>query len=189
MTCRYYRWKISKALDADRPEDLPRDHMDRCEACREFHRRSLRLAQSLRDDAMLLAYRPEASPTGRSRRQVIVLRVIQAAAACLALAALLIAFRPARPPRESIVIAPPRPSHAAPDAPQLAALLSARPIDSLESLAQAAGRPIREQIDTTTREVRSAGLAMLRCLPSLDGPARRPAAMPRRATQPSRERR
>ena len=158
MTCRYYRWKISKALDADRPEDLPRDHMDRCEACREFHRRSLRLAQSLRDDAMLLAYRPEASPTGRSRRQVIVLRVIQAAAACLALAALLIAFRPARPPRESIVIAPPRPSHAAPDAPQLAALLSARPIDSLESLARKAAG-LSASRSTPPPRVRSAGLA------------------------------
>ncbi len=180
MTCRYYRWKISRALDLDRPDDLPRAHMDRCQACREFHRRSLLLAQTLRDEAVLLRYRPEAPSAGRSRRQVIVLRVIQAAAACLALTALLIAFRPAQPPRKEIVIDPALRPAAEAEGSRLASLLAARPLDSLESLADAARRPIVRRIDSTTREIRSAGLAMLACLPSLEGPVRQAPAPPRR---------
>ena len=111
---------------------------------------------------------------------MIVLRVIQAAAACLALTALLIAFRPAREPRKEIVIDPAQHQAAEEEGSRLAALLTVRPLDSLESLADAARRPIVRQLDSTTREIRSAGLAMLACLPSLEGPVRQTPAPPRR---------
>ena len=174
MTCWYYRWKISRSLDADDASALPRRHLERCPACREFHRRSLALADRLREDALWLEQQPQAAP--RRRGRVIVLRLIQAAAACLALTALLIAFRPAGRPNKKIVHNPP-PQQAAPVPVGEILDRAARPLESLVDLAK---QPIIQEWNTTHREARAAGRALLTFLPLDLQPAR-----PAQTTKPA----
>lgn len=159
MICWYYRWKISRSLDADDPSVLPRRHLERCPACREFHRLSLALAQTLREDALWLEHQPKAAPARRGR--VILPRVIQAAAACLVLTALLIAFRPAGQPKKQVVhIQPARQAFPV----QVSAVLN-RAAQPLESLVDLAKQPILEEWNTTRREATAAGRALLTFLP------------------------
>ena len=52
MRCLFYQWRISSALDSQRPSArLPAVHLARCPACRAFYERSLALAKALRAEA------------------------------------------------------------------------------------------------------------------------------------------
>ena len=56
MICLFYQWRISSALDCDRPSAaLPVRHMAGCPKCREFYRQSVMLGRRLRAEAATAA--------------------------------------------------------------------------------------------------------------------------------------
>ncbi len=176
MMCFIYRWLISSALDERDDSRLPRRHMARCAACREFHRQSLNLGRKLL--ARATAYSPLSTahcppPTAHASRWVWP-AIGLAAAACIILA-LLLNFAGQKPKdTQNIVSATPTPTRTPgltpTKAPAVAPVATVTlNLGQLKTAAANAGEPVAQsvrasvgrEIESTHRRATSAASALM----------------------------
>lgn len=166
MICLYYRWRISTALDSDKPHiALPHAHLRRCPSCRAFFEDSLRMASALQGlPVRLHAGRYAGEPSIRPIRGWKRAGWALAMAACLLLALIVSRLSPSHGPATANRAAPSRPAASNEPAFSTEQLL-AQVRQPLEALGYPAGQPIVDQIEQAQRQILAAGRSMVACLP------------------------
>ena len=161
MKCTYYRWRISREIDADNESDLlPHDHLSRCPGCRRFYQDSIALGRSLQLDARAMTAsekEPHLLVLRRPSRRLAWVATISTAAAAIAVA--LVIWLSARPQTQTPIVIIPPPPPTTPGVTPTEALTQAR--ERVQSMAFLAAKPFVDEINSTADDAKSTGKAIL----------------------------
>jgi hypothetical protein len=185
---------ISRAMDSG--GRLPLRHMRKCDDCRLFHERSVRLGEALRAEAKGYAAAPAALPIeARAGRRRLRLAVGIAAAAAACIVAILIAYTqrgggtdaPPEQPAPGRLVSPQQPRRGVPPEdrrpPRRAASvpgpsLLAQAGGDVASFADVAREPLRRQLRNLSDTAAEAGRTLIFCLAIDPSPAEEEAEPP-----------